>query len=259
LVTSIYEKGIKVDSFGIGADFDETIMKTISENGGAEFFFLKSAEVIEDLVVKALHSVVEVCGSEAILAIRGVNSCFVTKIWGHDDLAKGAVLGDLHYKNTRKVLCEVTVPGSLTGENQVLHYELTYRSALNDKNVTISDSYCMKFTKDTKLTETKNPKVEVFHVVQEAASMDEEIAKFVRANNTSDAIALQEKQISQLKQVLELSPDEDKQMLQILLTMAEEALSNLRTRGSSAEAAQHYSHQNYMKRRGSNCYMSHYS
>jgi len=124
LVTKIYEKGIKVDSFGIGADFDEAIMKTISECGGAEFFFLKSSDVIEELVLKALKSVFSVCGSAATLVVRGRNGAIVTKIWGHDDVIKGANLGDLHYKNTRKVICEFTVPGSLSGNVEVLDYEL---------------------------------------------------------------------------------------------------------------------------------------
>eukprot|EP01102_Stenamoeba_stenopodia_P007153 TRINITY_DN1998_c0_g2_i1.p1 TRINITY_DN1998_c0_g2~~TRINITY_DN1998_c0_g2_i1.p1 ORF type:complete len:116 (-),score=36.69 TRINITY_DN1998_c0_g2_i1:60-407(-) len=115
----------------------------------------------------------------------------------------------------------------------------------------------MKFTTDAKLTETKNAKVEVFYVVQEAASIDEEIANFVRRNQTKDAIALQEKQIIKLKQVLSL--DDSNGMVKNLLNMAEEALKKLQREGSSAETVQHYSHQTYMKRRGSMCYIDHYA
>eukprot|EP01102_Stenamoeba_stenopodia_P007154 TRINITY_DN1998_c0_g2_i2.p1 TRINITY_DN1998_c0_g2~~TRINITY_DN1998_c0_g2_i2.p1 ORF type:complete len:423 (-),score=118.09 TRINITY_DN1998_c0_g2_i2:60-1328(-) len=255
LVTKIYEKGIKVDSFGIGSDFDETIMKTISECGGAEFFFLKSSDVIEGLVLKALKSVFEVCASAATLTVRGRNGAIVTKIWGHDDVVKGALLGDLHFKNTRKVICEFTVPGSLSGSVEVLDYEL--RCTVNEKEFTLKDHLTMKFTTDAKLTETKNAKVEVFYVVQEAASIDEEIANFVRRNQTKDAIALQEKQIIKLKQVLSL--DDSNGMVKNLLNMAEEALKKLQREGSSAETVQHYSHQTYMKRRGSMCYIDHYA
>jgi len=115
----------------------------------------------------------------------------------------------------------------------------------------------MKFTSDSKLTEAKNSKVEVFYVVQEAASIDEEIANLVRRNQTQEAIALQEKQILKLKQVLSL--DDSNGMVKNLLQMAETALQKLQREGSSAEAVQHFSHQTYMKRRGSMCYIDHYA
>jgi len=39
LVKSIYEKGIKIDTFGIGDDFDSQMMKNIAEYSSGEFFF----------------------------------------------------------------------------------------------------------------------------------------------------------------------------------------------------------------------------
>eukprot|EP01102_Stenamoeba_stenopodia_P007152 TRINITY_DN1998_c0_g1_i1.p1 TRINITY_DN1998_c0_g1~~TRINITY_DN1998_c0_g1_i1.p1 ORF type:complete len:459 (-),score=136.42 TRINITY_DN1998_c0_g1_i1:117-1400(-) len=255
LVTTIYEKDIKIDSFGIGADFDEGIMKTISECGGSEFFFLKSADVIEELVIKALQGVFDLCALAATLTIRGCNGAIVTKVWGYDDVVNGAKLGGLHYKNTRQVICEFTVPGSMNDIVEVLEYELSYTT--NEKESTIKDHLSMKFTTDATLTKAKNTKVEVFHSIQETSSIDEEIASLIKRSQTKEAIALQEKQIIRLKQVLKL--DETNGVVKDLLDMAEEALKKLQREGSSAESAQHYSHQCYMKQRGSLHYYVQYS
>jgi len=247
LVTKIYEKGVKIDSFGIGADFDAGIMKTISECGGSEFFFLRSADVIEEFVIKALKSVFELCASAATLTIRGRNGAIVTKIWGYDDVVNGAMLGGLHYRNSRKVLCEFTVPGSLNGIVEVLDFELRFTT--NEKESTINDVLSMKFTTDATLTKVKNSEVEVAHTIQETSLVDEEIAKLVRNGQTKAAIGLQEKQIVRLKQVLTL--DDPNGVVKQLLSMGEEALKKLQREGSSAESAQHYSHQCYMKQRQS--------
>ena len=40
IVDGIYQQGVGVSSFGIGADFDETMMKGIGEHGHGTFFFI---------------------------------------------------------------------------------------------------------------------------------------------------------------------------------------------------------------------------
>ncbi|CAF4316051.1 unnamed protein product, partial [Rotaria sordida] len=89
------EKGIIIDSFGIGEDFDAEIMKDIAEAGCGQFFFLESAEVIVTLMTKALRS---------------------------------AILGDLHVDNLRVVLCDFTVSGTVPEgtEVDILDYQLKY-------------------------------------------------------------------------------------------------------------------------------------
>ncbi|CAF5073145.1 unnamed protein product, partial [Rotaria sp. Silwood1] len=129
LVAGYNKKGIITDSFGIGADFDAEIMKGIADTGGAKFFFLESAQVIQSLVTKALMSVFNVCGSQARLIIRGKNGAIVTKIWGHDNIIEGANLGDLHSNNLRSVLCDFNVSGTANGDGsdtETLAYELRY-------------------------------------------------------------------------------------------------------------------------------------
>ncbi|CAF5130445.1 unnamed protein product, partial [Rotaria sp. Silwood1] len=112
LVAGYNNKGIITDSFGIGADFDTEIMKGIADAGGSRFVFLESAQVIESLVTKVLVNVFGICGSAARLIVRGKNGAVVTKIWGHENIAAGASLGELYFDNRRSVLCEFTTSGT---------------------------------------------------------------------------------------------------------------------------------------------------
>ncbi|CAF1525103.1 unnamed protein product [Rotaria magnacalcarata] len=181
LVAGYNQKGIITDSFGIGADFDAEIMKGIADTGGAKFFFLESAQVIEPLVTKALMSVFKVCGSQTRLILRGKNGAIVTKIWGHDNIVVGANLGDLHNDNLRSVLCDFYVPGTKNGdENDVetLAYELQYNrpNDVASEPIVIKGTLLLELAEDETLINTIDPRVKTIYAIQMAADMDAKIA-----------------------------------------------------------------------------------
>jgi len=252
LVASYNQRGIITDSFGIGADFDSEIMKGIADAGGSRFFFLETAQVIESLVSKALVSVFGVLGSQTRLIVRGVNGAVVTKIWGHENIAAGASLGDLHSKNVRSVLCEFTTTGVPDGNGkdvESLTYELRYfqPNNLNGEPVVIKNSLSLKFTDDASLIENIDPRVKTMYAIQRSADLDLEISKLVRSGKRKDAIELVNEEIQLLKSVEEL--DDERGVIALLLRMAENMHNKIKDENVNDEIIhQGYSHRGYMQR-----------
>merc|ERR1719375_694988 len=75
-------EGITTTSFGIGADFDETLMRRIAEEGKGRYAFLATAQDIPKLVSKAVHELLDLYASDAVLEVRGEAHTIVSRIYG---------------------------------------------------------------------------------------------------------------------------------------------------------------------------------
>jgi Ca-activated chloride channel family protein len=261
-VTKFNEKGIIIDSFGVGEDFDEKIMKGIAEAGCGQFFFLESADVIVPLMTKALQSVFDICGTQAQLIIRGRNNAIVTKIWGHENIALGANLGDLHFNNLRVVLCDFTVSGTISEgtEVDVLDYQLKYdRPAdVDGESLVVTGTLSVTFVNDESLVQQIDPRVKILHAVQVAAEMDDRIAQLINDNQRDNAITVIAEQIALLKEVEHL--DDEKGMISMLMRMAENMQKRLQDNAVSEKtAAKYYGHHGHMKKCYDYKYTHHYA
>jgi Mg-chelatase subunit ChlD len=262
LVKQLNKQGIVTDSFGIGADFDDEIMKGIGIAGGSRFFFLESIKVIEMFVSEALMSVFRVCGSQAQLLVRGTNGTIVTKIWGHDNLVQGAQLGDLHVNNLRSILVEFTVSGTSDPnrpDTDALIYELRYHHPqhLQSTPITISKIFSLKFVDDQSLVVGIEPRVRTMHATQMAADMDTQIAQLIKQNELAQAKTLVQEQLLLLKNVEE--NDDERGTISLLIHIVENMQNKLNNTNVNVELAyQGFNHQSYLKRQNSCEYMENF-
>jgi hypothetical protein len=151
--SDLMEHGTLVSAFGIGDDFDETLMRGIADKGLGAYFFIENAQMIPSFVQFALHSIQTMVGDQAVLTARGQNSGCVEKFFGDAyDLVHGAKLGDLRSDNLRTVLMKMSVAGvSVTanalGEEEVLLCELTWRDGEQEHVLKKTAKVC--YTTDT--------------------------------------------------------------------------------------------------------------
>jgi Ca-activated chloride channel family protein len=103
------ELRLKISSFGLGNDFDEELMRGIAERGTGTYFFIEGSETIPKFVSSSLGFLLNTVANDAILKLRGQKGSTLSKIYGHNDLTKGAFLGDLRADNTRQVLSQFEV------------------------------------------------------------------------------------------------------------------------------------------------------
>jgi Ca-activated chloride channel family protein len=62
-------RGITTSAFGVGADFDERLLRDIAAEGGGNFYFVQRADQIPDLVTSELGEALEVVMPRATLSI----------------------------------------------------------------------------------------------------------------------------------------------------------------------------------------------
>jgi Ca-activated chloride channel family protein len=62
-------RGITTSAFGVGADFDERLLRDIATEGGGNFYFVQRADQIADLVTSELGEALEVVMPQASLTI----------------------------------------------------------------------------------------------------------------------------------------------------------------------------------------------
>ncbi|CAF4156684.1 unnamed protein product [Rotaria magnacalcarata] len=246
-VSTYNEKGIIIDSFGVGEDFDEKIMK---------------AEVIVTLMTNAIQSVFDVCGTHTQLVIRGLNNATVTKIWGQQNATLGANLGDLHADNLRVILCDFTASSNVPDgtELDVLEYELKYNRPddLEGEPITVSSKLPLIFVNDESLIRDIDPKVKALNAIQVAAEMDHRIAELINDRRRDEAIALIGEQINLLQEVQDL--DDEKCMIAMLLRMVQNTQRRLREQEvSEKSAAKSYHHQAHMKKCHDHKYTNYYA
>lgn len=66
---SLRQDGIATSTFGVGADFDERLLRDIAHEGGGNFYFIETAPQIPDLLTSELGEALEVVVREAELRV----------------------------------------------------------------------------------------------------------------------------------------------------------------------------------------------
>jgi len=265
IVSDIYSReDIKISAFGLGDDFDEELMKSIAEYGCGAYFFIEGSAAIPKFVASALTGLLELVASDTLLQIRGMNGGVVNKIYGHKDLVKGAMLDDLRADNVRSVVCELEVrPSASSQEEEVVTYHLTYRpagkeAAIENKTEGIEGSIKLRYVTDpAEVEKNQNAEVKVAVVIQQTGEIDQELVSLIDAGKHSEAVTLQEKQISLFKSVAELD-EGGKQQVSGFLCQAERDCKELKEKGITKESRKQAHHRGYMKRRNSLTYNTGY-
>jgi Ca-activated chloride channel family protein len=259
IVTKLKDNNkIKVDSFGIGDDFDSEIMKNIAEYGSGSFFFIDSSDEIPVLVGKALEGLLELVGENCILKVRGTGCGIVKQIYGKSSavLIDGANLGDLHQSNTRTQLVELEVSPKEAGEYGVMIWEVSY--IYNNKTITHNGTLNLTVTSSNKEFKkaTENEEVQVAVAVQQAAESDEKIHKFIKQGRAKEALMEQKAQCASLESWAKIDKSE---MMSNLLFNAKKTEALIQSEGCSKRANMKMIHNAYGKRRGSVKFASHYA
>jgi Ca-activated chloride channel family protein len=69
VAADLRRRGITTSTFGVGADFDELLLRDIAHEGGGNFYFVESAAQIPDLLTSELGEALEVVARSAALVV----------------------------------------------------------------------------------------------------------------------------------------------------------------------------------------------
>jgi len=252
-VANLYEKSsIQVSAFGIGADFDEELMKGIAEKGIGAYFFIDNADSIPTFVEFALKFIQQMVGVDATLKVRGVNSGLAKKFHGGHDLLKGAKLGDLRADNVRTLMVKMEVsPRAEIESEKIMECELTYTKS--GQPMVVSQALWVNFTNNSEeVVENEHPEVKVWTVLQKSAKIDKALIGAMESDNAEESIKLQKKQISLLEEVVEIDMEKlaGRNKITELLEKAKNELEKLEQEGVTKNAQKEAHHRYYLVRRG---------
>ena len=99
--TELNRRGITPSAFGVGADFDERLLRDIATEGGGNFYFVQHAAQIMDLVTSELGEALEVVVPRATLTIalpKGAHATVINRFRSrrsHERTGITVELGDL--------------------------------------------------------------------------------------------------------------------------------------------------------------------
>uniref|UniRef100_A0A7S4KS93 VWFA domain-containing protein n=1 Tax=Paramoeba aestuarina TaxID=180227 RepID=A0A7S4KS93_9EUKA len=231
LATSIADKGIGLDSFGVGDDFNEDLMRDIGENGCGRFLFVEDADAMEQFVSFAMKGIFALVARHAKLKVRGAGDGVAEKMYG-GDLLGGFVLNDLTTNNSRGVLVEATLSPKECGNVELLKWELTYKD-LDNQERSLTGIVHVEVTEDEKKVREVNVPVEVARQIRLAVEIDLEIEKLLDQNKRDEAIKRKKAYMEGLDELLKL--DEDNIKLKSHVLAQKRAMKDLEDRSVSIQ------------------------
>eukprot|EP01105_Mastigella_eilhardi_P017460 TRINITY_DN4006_c0_g1_i9.p1 TRINITY_DN4006_c0_g1~~TRINITY_DN4006_c0_g1_i9.p1 ORF type:complete len:324 (-),score=83.90 TRINITY_DN4006_c0_g1_i9:1666-2574(-) len=150
------QEQITTSTFGIGDDINEDLMMAMARAGRGDYFFIDSGPSIPRIMSKArrsatllaehatqkkttlspqaIHGLMSIIGTSALLHVRGENGVLVSQVYGHypQELVDGIKVGDLHTEATKQVLISLELgtataaAASAAPAVKVLTYTLSY-------------------------------------------------------------------------------------------------------------------------------------
>jgi Ca-activated chloride channel family protein len=118
-------RGITTTTFGLGRDFDETLLQSMADAGGGHFYFIAEAAQIRDHIASEVGETLEVVAREVALEVTAAEGIRVEAISPHQVSAAAqraqVLIGDLVADQAVEVVLRLTFPyGELGRDARVL-------------------------------------------------------------------------------------------------------------------------------------------
>lgn len=206
--------GITTGTFGIGADFDEPLMRGIAASGQGRYQFLATAQDIPKLVSKSVHDLIDIYASDAVLDLRGGEHTIVTRVYGcHDEedgdraqTAPGLLhLGDIHSDNLRVVLADLEVAPPGNAEHGLAFDAVEWVLTCQSKGMPVhfSGQVQLRSTRDRGDLGDEAPTVQMAFAVRRATDLEREVAEQLSRRNRQRARDIKAQQIALLEEALQ--------------------------------------------------------
>lgn len=134
-------RGVTTTTFGVGADFDETLLAALAEAGGGHFHFIAEPADIPNFFKGELGELQTVMARDIALELRAIverpagteHATFTLlnklPLTVSDDGTARATLGDLYAEGELQIVAQVACPHGARGETMTLHARITYNDA----------------------------------------------------------------------------------------------------------------------------------
>jgi Ca-activated chloride channel homolog len=141
-------RGITLTTMGVGLDYNENLMVSLSESGGGNYYFIESPNGLASIMRREFDLLSSVYAHRATVTIQLGPGVSVRDVIGHEWHSKDGrceiVLGDLYGGDSRDITIELSVPhgsGSAQVLEGTLHHESEKSGTVDIASFTASVTY----------------------------------------------------------------------------------------------------------------------
>lgn len=126
-------QGLAVSTFGVGADFDEKLMTSLSEYGGGNYYFIDSPDKIPSIFAKELEGLLAVVAQNTMLELKFPEGFRCVEIMGYPaDVSENSAhvrFNDVYSMERKAILVKFSVDEA-PAEDFRFSAKLSYNNAL---------------------------------------------------------------------------------------------------------------------------------
>ena len=199
-------EGIALSTFGVGADFDELLMTSMSEYGGGNYYFIDSPDKIPAIFAKELNGLLAVVAQGSTLDIHFPEGFTCEQVFGYlsEPLPQGVRVrfNDVFALEKKAILVKMRA-GKTPQSDITFHSNFTYFDAISsDGQVQQQQEICVQLVSDAKqLTQGVVSKVAEQKALFTATELMDQASRYTEVGNSkgiellNQAIALIELQL----------------------------------------------------------------
>ena len=137
--------GVATSTFGVGADFDERLLRDIAHEGGGNFYFIETPAQIADLLTSELGEALEVVAREAVLHLTLPDGAEAEPLGrlrstgGHAAEPLRVILGDLSSAQELPVVVKIRFPEAPLDSVTAVTARLSDRDSALDSSTVICE------------------------------------------------------------------------------------------------------------------------
>ncbi|HUC80758.1 MAG TPA: VWA domain-containing protein [Flavisolibacter sp.] len=135
-------EGISISTFGVGLDYNETLMTDMAENGAGNYYFIDKADKMAAMFEKELNGLQNVVAQNAELRITLPRGVSVSKVYPFKyELVKNEVVikfRDLFSEESKGLMLQFTLDDNVTKE-LTFHSKLVYTDVVDNQQKVIEN------------------------------------------------------------------------------------------------------------------------
>lgn len=155
--------GYTLSTFGVGSDFNEDLLTTLAEFGGANYYFIDSPDRIADIFSNELQGLLSIVAQNAVIEIEPAAGVKISDLFGYtyttDENKIKVKLNDIFSEETKSILIKMDLPGTSKDNIKICDVTIKYDDVvLKNQRIIETFSPAIEIASDEKLVhESKNP------------------------------------------------------------------------------------------------------
>lgn len=157
------KEGITLSTFGLGLDYNETLMTDMAETGNGNYYFIDAPDKLAAIFDKELNGLLNVAAQNAIVQVTLPQGTSLEKAYNFKYIAKGNVitfsLRDLFSEETKGIMINCKLDDHISG-NLTFLSSIEFDNVSDGRHITIKNENILSPTGDANLyTQNFNEKV----------------------------------------------------------------------------------------------------